>query len=294
MRRLSLAIAILVATSTVTACRDEPPPLHDPSTVLGAGDQYVALGDSYTAAPGIGSVDGRDGCFRSTNNYPHLVADVLDVELTDVSCGGASTRSMTGEQLTITGDERPPQLDALGPGTDLVTVRIGGNDFGLYGLVSQVCPTMAERDADGSPCTDASLDEDGDDQLAVLERRLRGRVAAVLDDIVERAPDATVLVVGYPAFAPDAPCDQLPIAAGDVGIIQRINRMLNDALADGAERADLPYVDVFTPSRDHHICSEDPWIAGRRATEGRAAPWHPYEIEQRATADLVLRALDRS
>ena len=36
---------------------------------------YVAMGDSYTAAPFVPLTDVAYGCFRSSNNYPKLVAD---------------------------------------------------------------------------------------------------------------------------------------------------------------------------------------------------------------------------
>ena len=41
---------------------------------------YVAMGDSYTAAPFVPLTDVAYGCFRSSNNYPKLVAEALRVE----------------------------------------------------------------------------------------------------------------------------------------------------------------------------------------------------------------------
>src|SRR5688572_23797059 len=47
--------------------------------------RYVALGDSYTAAPLVPDTDTTNGCLRSTNNYPALVAAALPgTELVDV------------------------------------------------------------------------------------------------------------------------------------------------------------------------------------------------------------------
>jgi hypothetical protein len=110
---------------------------------------------------------------------------------------------------------------------------------------------------------------------------------------VKRAPDAVVLVVGYPAFAPeDGPCDELPLAPGDIPLAVEINRGLNQAMETAAKRAGVRYVDVYAATKGHDICSDEPWIAGREATHGRAAPWHPYIQEQEATADAILAALD--
>src|SRR6478672_1383292 len=93
--------------------------------------RYVALGDSYTAAPFVPLTQLSNGCLRSSDNYPALVAAGMPgTRLVDVSCSGADTASMTGIQR-IEGADQPPQFDALTRGTDLVTVGIGGNDFHL-------------------------------------------------------------------------------------------------------------------------------------------------------------------
>ena len=60
---------------------------------------YVAMGDSYTAAPLVPDRHG-DGCLRSSHNYPALVAAALPAELVDVSCSGADSTSLVGVQQT--------------------------------------------------------------------------------------------------------------------------------------------------------------------------------------------------
>ena len=56
------------------------------------------MGDSYTAAPFVPLTDIADGCFRSSNNYPHLLAADLHIEdLRDRSCSGASTSDLPGQ-----------------------------------------------------------------------------------------------------------------------------------------------------------------------------------------------------
>ena len=103
---------------------------------------YVALGDSYSAGPLIPVVrEDAPGCFRSTNNYPAYLAGLLDVDsYADATCSGASTRDVTHRQPSMLGGTRPrPQADALSERTDLVTVGLGGNDFGLFGSISGGC-----------------------------------------------------------------------------------------------------------------------------------------------------------
>src|SRR3546814_2734691 len=43
----------------------------------------------------------------------HLVAEEIQLDLTDVSCGGASTESITGRQLTVIREHVPPQIDSV-------------------------------------------------------------------------------------------------------------------------------------------------------------------------------------
>lgn len=51
---------------------------------------YVALGDSYAAAPGVPEQTDA-ACGRSSANYPSLVAASRGARLKDVSCSGATT-----------------------------------------------------------------------------------------------------------------------------------------------------------------------------------------------------------
>ena len=292
-RRWAAPLLATYLTVALVACTGEdeptvaPPPSATPS--VSEGSRYVALGDSYTAAPGIGRGDGTDGCFRSHNNYPHLLADQLGLELVDVSCGGATTEALKEPQRTVLGGEVAPQLRALGPDTDLVTIRIGGNDFGLYQLISRICPALADRDPDGRPCAEeAARAEPGLDGLL---RRLEDRVVAAVRAVVDRAPDATVLVVGYPAVVPeDGTCPALPLAVGDYAFALKVNRGLNDVMKAAARASKVRYLDVYTATRGHDICGDDPWVAGQ-SPNGDGAPWHPYAAEQQATAAVIEAAL---
>ena len=45
-------------------------------------------------------------------------------------------------------------------------------------------------------------------------------------------------------------------------------------------------------SEGHDICSDDPWINGRRKDRRtKAAPYHPMPAEQAAVAELILALL---
>ena len=43
----------------------------------------------------------------------------------------------------------------------------------------------------------------------------------------------------------------------------------------------------------HEICSDAPWVNGRRTDQARALAFHPFAEGQEAVADVLLRLLAR-
>lgn len=251
-----------------------------------AGPRYVALGDSFTSAPFVPVTDVADGCLRSSSNYPALVAEALDADLDDRSCGGATTAHFERSQFP----EVPPQLEALGPETELVTVGIGGNDNLVYRRLTNQCPALRARDPQGSPCRDFMQAKGGDVLLDALDRT-RVQVTTLVRKVQRRAPEAKVLVVGYPQIVSARNvCEKLPLARGDYAYAVKVNRALTDALRSAARATGSTYVDVWTASRGHDICSDDPWVNGSVTDQKRALNYHPFAEEQQAVAELVVDA----
>ena len=294
---LLLALVGAGCSQTSTPGQGDPPaaststPAADPPQGSGRYPTYVALGDSYTAAPLVPTTDINNGCLRSTGNYPALVAAALPgTRLVDVSCSGADSSSMVGVQQT--GNQaQSAQFDALSKGTDLVTVGIGGNDFNLFGTMIGTCAQLRSSDPHGAPCEAKFTQGGGADLLTQELHQIRGHVAAIVAGIRDRAPHARVVVVGYPQIVPaHGTCSSLPLATGDYAFARRINEGLATALQQGARNADA-YVDVFKASAGHDICSRHPWINGRTTDPNRALAFHPFAVEQRAVARLVLKKL---
>ncbi|MFD0774825.1 SGNH/GDSL hydrolase family protein [Streptomonospora algeriensis] len=280
----ALAGALVLTATTAPAGADTDAPAG------GIADEYVALGDSFTAGPFISPPYGDPAlCLRSRSNYPNRVAEALGAaEFTDASCIGAETEDMSAEQ-SLGLAANPPQLDALTPDTTLVTLGIGGNDLG-YAEMALTCLTLAATDLDGDPCRDRYTGPGGDELRGRLPE-VGERVGGVLEAVGRRSPDATVAVVGYLELLPrEENCLQAPYADGDIEYLYGIWAELNAVLEKEAADAGAVFVDMSEPGRD--MCAPP----GRRWVEGifpnrPAAPVHPNAAGMAEAGDRVLEAL---
>lgn len=278
-------------SSTGSSTGPSTTPSPDPTRpeLTRAYDEYVALGDSFTAGPLIAPEDpAGQACGRSLANYPHLLAARLDVDtLRDVSCSGAATTHLRSRQSGMFGTNAP-QFRALRDSTDLVTLGIGGNDFAVFGRLITGCAQARSQDPDGAPCRERLAG------IADVFDQTGRRVHDALVEIQQRAPDAEVLLVGYPRLFPrDGTCpDVLPFADGDYAFASSVQQQLNQALRRAAESAEVAFVDVARPSRGHDACAgEDAWVNGRRTVDGEALSYHPFDRGMAAVADLVYAEL---
>ena len=238
---------------------------------------YVALGDSFSAGPFIGTMrTDPTGCARSRDNYPAFLADWLDVATyTDVSCSAATTADLYDRMLMFDGKTTRPQLDALSADTDLVTLGIGGNDFGIYDSLIRC------QDGRLATCPVAGLEADA--------RKVAGRVEQAVRRIGQRAPDADVYVVGYPDILPaEGTCAAVGASEEVLGPVTRVAGLLNRSLERGATAAGATYVDMEAVSEGHDVCAKGrAWVNGPRFRAGIAAPFHPKINGMRAVAAEV-------
>lgn len=252
---------------------------------------YVALGDSYTSGAGLPEpVTDAGACAQSKLSYPFLVAKELHVEqLIDVSCGGATTESATVPQQRTDGPWAP-QLQPVKRSTDLVTVSLGGNDFRWYLDVMFGCTSAAAADPTGNPCEQANPPGAG---VTLLPAQIGDRLKALLTEVHRRAPDARVVLVGYPQPVPaEGSCPELPLAKGDYPFVRAQWEALDAAMRKAAVAAKATYVSVLDPSEGHDICAgDDAWVNGVTDRPGVASAYHPLQQEQTEVARLVERAL---
>jgi len=260
----------------------------------GGPPHYVALGDSYTTGPFIPDQTGSPaGCLRSTHSYPFLVAAGTGAaSFNDVSCRGATTANMTHAQSVPLGTN-PPEDSALSASTTLVTLQIGGNDIGFISIIEH-CATLSLTDPFGSPCKD-HYTSGGTDQLRAAISAAAPKVAADLRGIHADAPNARVLLVGYPVILPNSGggCWPLvPIAYGDVPYLRGVEKALNSMLAAEAAANNATFVDTYTASIGHDACQAPgtKWVEGLIPTS-LAAPFHPNRLGEQEMAQQVLAAL---
>jgi lysophospholipase L1-like esterase len=268
-----------------------------PGVAQAAGDRYVALGDSYTSGPLIPNQHGDPiDCGRSDHNYPSLTAPALSVgTFTDVSCGSAETKDMTAPQTGLpAGGTNPPQFNALRPDTTLVTVGIGGNDAGLVG-VAEECAQLGATHPTGTACRDHYA-PGGKDTVAAKIDSAKPKVAAVLQGIHQRSPQARVAIVGYPDVAPKSGnCyPMVPLSSDDMRYIDELIIRINAMIAGQAAANDAEYVDTYADSIGHDVCKLPPdrWFEGLAPTEP-AYPLHPNAKGEATMARSVIKVLSR-
>jgi len=254
-----------------------------------AGSQYVAMGSSFGAGPGLtprapGSPR-RAG--RSASNYAHLVARALALDLRDVTYSGATTDDI----LQPSARGQAAQLNAVTLATRLVTLTGGGNDVGylprltlasLPGPLHALPKVRARIAGFGDP---AATDE----RFAGLGRNLQ----AIARGVRDRAPACRVLFVDYLTILPPEgghPGPPPPPGIADWG--RAIAARLAATTRAAAEAAGVEYVAASAMSAGHHAWSAAPWTRRFHLSLRGGAPYHPNADGMAAVAGLVLTTLE--
>jgi lysophospholipase L1-like esterase len=246
---------------------------------IGPSGKYVALGSSFAAGPGIPDSVAGQSCGRSTNNYAHLVAADLGLDLTDVSCSGA----LSDNVASVPQDPNPLQIAAITPDTQIVTVTIGGNDVNY----SASLITCGQDGANGTSCLGVAVDTAAIDQRIGAEQQ---KLVDMLKSVKQAAPGARIFLVTYPMIlpAPPVPCPpRAPFESADATFLGTLGKDLQDAFLGAAQVANVHFVDVYGASQGHDVCASDGqrWVEGQ--TPPAVIPYHPNAAGMRAIADLV-------
>ncbi len=272
-----------LAVTLLAACVHTP----QPASSLPSGAKYVAMGSSFAAGPGIPDYyeATHAPCYRSTQNYAHQLAARLHLNLTDVSCSGATTAHLTGPRGAV-----PPQLDALTSDTRLVTVTIGGNDLGyIGGLTNASCAgLMAETgvEANCAPMTAPPAEK--------TYAELAARLDAIAKEIRHRAPEAQLVFVDYLAVLPEAgTCPAAPLDAFQADGARYTASRLAEITRTVAGQNNASIIAASEFSKAHNACGADPWMHGypRPGVPVAGALYHPNAKGMTAVADALEKLL---
>ncbi|MEU3557013.1 SGNH/GDSL hydrolase family protein [Streptomyces fragilis] len=235
-----------------------------------AAGAYVALGDSYSSGVGAGSYTAESGsCKRSTNAYPQLWANAnAPSSFAFVACGGATTSSV-----------RSSQMGPLNSSTALVSVTAGGNDAGFADVMT-TCVVSSD-----STCLNRI-----NTARSYISSTLPGNLDALYTDIRNRAPNARVVVLGYPKF--------YNVQAICVGLsdtkrtaINAASDLLNSVMSQRAAAYGFAFGDVRTTFAGHELCSGSAWLHSVNWTN-IGESYHPKAAGQSGGYLPVLNAND--
>jgi hypothetical protein len=296
MRRTVHALAAtLVAAATVTLTAGTASAHPAPHPQPPATSPYVALGDSYSSAAGVEPlVPGSPiGCSRSLLNYAHDIARVTrPSHFTDVTCSGAKTSDFDTAQSVTPPDSRVrPQLDAVTKSTRLVTMTIGGNDEDVFVDSFFGCVALTPTDPTGNPCQTTY----GNTYTDLIQKQTYPNLVRALTEVHEKAPSATVVILGYPQILPPTwipGCAAMGVAVGDVPWLAHQQDVLNAVVEKAAAVTGSTFVDMKPSSTGHDACEPigTRWIEPA-AMPINAFPVHPnYEGEGAMAAQTLVQA----
>ncbi|WP_020579485.1 SGNH/GDSL hydrolase family protein [Actinopolymorpha alba] len=230
---------------------------------------YTALGDSYSSGVGTRSYysDGTN-CKRSPYAYPVLDAARLSARLTFAACSGAKVA-----------DVRNGQLGSLNSATTYVTVSVGGNDTGWSSVLlkcAQPWPTTCWGEIDAAN--------------SFIRNTLPGRLDGLYSAIRAAAPNARVVVVGYPRLFNGRECNLAArISPGEQSALNASADLLVTTIAGRAAAHGFRFVDARGPFTGHAVCDTVEWLNG--LSNPISESYHPNRSGQTGYANLVESAL---
>ncbi|WP_158675597.1 SGNH/GDSL hydrolase family protein [Nocardia stercoris] len=290
------ALAVLATASQFTA----QTAAHADDTATAPGKKIVVLGDSFAANPPYQHWDDPNVCHRGADSWPNQLGALTGVagtdDFVDESCSGATIDTGAGYNMIV--QSKLAAADgAFGPDTQLVAVQVGiaeswrdgtnpfldyVHDAACYGTWGSTKNCMNN---DQSWLTDTgTLDGAG----------YAGRIGKVVDYVRYYAPNARIVLLGYPEeFAPGSTnlCTQSDMLPGltfpkrNDAIAHYLDR-LDSAQRDAAQQLGVEFMDVRAITAGHDGCSADPWV-GDATPIGTIEELHPRDGGNKAVAQAL-------
>lgn len=218
-----------------------PLALHQPAQA--AAPAYVALGDSYSSGTGTKDyIDDGTECLRSTKAYPSLVAAARGYALNFRACSGAKIADVTNTQLS-----------ALSSSTRYVTLSVGGNDAGFTDVITECAQPGWMSDCNASI----------DGAQSFINGTLPGRLKTLYASIKAKAPNAKVVVAGYPRLFMGEDCNALTFFSPEEET--RLNQtadLVNAKTSAAAAAAGFTFANPTSAFTGHAVCDDPEWLNG--------------------------------
>lgn len=242
-------------------------------------------------------------CRRSTGAYGQQIAADFDFSggFAFHACSGAIIDDFTQpnggydeDEPWKGNDDEEPQLDTVDEDTSLVTFSIGGNDAN-FGKALEACVAAGLNPFDS--CSDDDEQEQVHDDITAVGPEL----TELLRQLREEAPNARILIVGYPRFFPDEPLggfsDGTQIDEGDQEFVNEETAYMNDVIAAAIEDAGgseegFEFVDVYDAFEGCEIGQDPSCMNNLQNGFGQGKPvdngsYHPNDLGHEQLADYI-------
>jgi lysophospholipase L1-like esterase len=232
-RRFGVALAVLGAATALTVA----------AAPAQAASSYVALGDSYSSGTGTRTyINDGTSCQRSVYAYPFLLASAKALPLNFRACSGAKVVDVTNTQLS-----------ALSTSTTHVTISVGGNDAGFADVLTECAQPGWMSDCNGAI----------DDAQYIINNALPGRLSTLYASIRSKAPNARVVVVGYPRIFMGEDCNAFTwFSPAEESRLNATADLLNSKISAQASAKGLSFANPTSRFTGHAVCDSPEWING--------------------------------
>lgn len=260
--RLRLITLVASVAAALTASVAWTVPAH------AAGPVYTALGDSYSSGVGTRTYysDGTS-CYRSPYAYPVINASQIGAStFVFAACSGAKVSNVINSQL-----------GSLSAATTHVTLSVGGNDAGFSSVITQCALPW--------PYTCWSQINSAN---SYITNTLPGSLNNLYSQIRSRAPNARVVIVGYPRLFNESDCQSLArISPGEQAALNDTGDLLNNTIRSRAIAWGFRFADPRTPFTGHAICDSVEWING--LSNPTMESYHPNRTGQSSGYAPIVR-----
>jgi lysophospholipase L1-like esterase len=219
-----------------------------------AANSYVALGDSYASGTGTRTyLNDGTSCQRSVYAYPSLISASKGLTLNFRACSGAKVADVTSTQLS-----------ALTASTTQVSISIGGNDAGFADVLTECALPGWASDCNGAI----------DGAQNIINNTLPAKLATLYASIKTKAPNAKVVVVGYPRIFQGEDCNAFTwFSPAEETRLNQTADLLNSKTSAQASAKGFTFANPTSRFIGHAVCHSPEWLNGLSNPVGES--YHP-------------------